>query len=166
MLCETSALPSCGCCILRWCRYYFRSSSLIGLEIGSDVSFPGCSRPQQLGKIPAPVSTEPAGDTPGGLHAFWRRLPCKQEKWQVLGWIAGWHDYRTGLKTTGGLTWGGGMTESQRLVWLLSTPACAQVNCKCKNLLKCHTAQATSKMMPQRHDKKGTWQTHLRFSNT
>ena len=27
------------------------------------------------------------------------------------------------LKTTGG------MTESQRLVWLLSTPACAQVNC-------------------------------------
>ena len=33
------------------------------------------------------------------------------------------------LKTTGGLTRKSGMTESQRLVWLLSTPACAQVNC-------------------------------------
>ena len=33
------------------------------------------------------------------------------------------------LKTTGGLTRGSRMTKSQRLVWLLSTPACAQVNC-------------------------------------
>ena len=32
------------------------------------------------------------------------------------------------LKTTGGLTRGSGMTESQRLVWLLSTPASAQIN--------------------------------------
>ena len=32
------------------------------------------------------------------------------------------------LKTTGGLTQGRGMTELQRTVWLLSTPACPEVN--------------------------------------
>ena len=32
------------------------------------------------------------------------------------------------LKTTGGLTRGRGMTELQRTVWLLSTPACAEVS--------------------------------------
>ena len=32
------------------------------------------------------------------------------------------------LKTSGGLTRGRGMTEHQRLLWLLSRPACAQVN--------------------------------------
>lgn len=38
------------------------------------------------------------------------------------------------LKSTGGLTRGSGMTESQRLVWLLSTPACAQINCAMQDL--------------------------------
>ena len=38
------------------------------------------------------------------------------------------------LKTTGGLTRGGGMTESQRLVWLIATPACAQVYCTIQEL--------------------------------
>ena len=32
------------------------------------------------------------------------------------------------IKTTGGLTRGRGMTESQRATWLLSMPACADVN--------------------------------------
>ena len=32
------------------------------------------------------------------------------------------------LKTTGGLTRGRGMTETQRLIWCLSRPACAEVN--------------------------------------
>ena len=32
------------------------------------------------------------------------------------------------IKTTGGLTRGRGMTETQRLVWLLSSTACAEVN--------------------------------------
>ena len=32
------------------------------------------------------------------------------------------------LKTSGGLTRGRGMTEQQRLTWLLSMPACAEVN--------------------------------------
>jgi len=32
------------------------------------------------------------------------------------------------LKTSGGLTRGRGMTEQQRLVWLLSMPACAEIN--------------------------------------
>ena len=38
------------------------------------------------------------------------------------------------LKITGGLTRGSGITESQRLVWLLSIPACAQVNCAIQEL--------------------------------
>ena len=32
------------------------------------------------------------------------------------------------LKTSGGLTRGRGMTEHQHLLWLLSRPACAEVN--------------------------------------
>ena len=32
------------------------------------------------------------------------------------------------MKTSGGLTRGRGMTEQQRLIWLLSMPACAEVN--------------------------------------
>ena len=31
------------------------------------------------------------------------------------------------LKTSGGLTRGRGMTETQRLVWVLSSPVCAEV---------------------------------------
>ncbi len=32
------------------------------------------------------------------------------------------------LKTTGGLTRGRGMTEQQRLTWVMAMPACAQFN--------------------------------------
>ena len=32
------------------------------------------------------------------------------------------------MKTSGGLTRGRGMTEQQRLTWLLAMPACAEVN--------------------------------------
>ena len=32
------------------------------------------------------------------------------------------------LKTSGGLTRGRGMTERQRVIWLLSMPACAEMN--------------------------------------
>ena len=32
------------------------------------------------------------------------------------------------LKTTGGLTRGRGMTEQQRLIWVMAMPACAEVN--------------------------------------
>ena len=32
------------------------------------------------------------------------------------------------LKTSGGLTRGRGFTEQQRLIWLLSIPACAETN--------------------------------------
>ncbi|XP_062523628.1 uncharacterized protein LOC134198281 [Corticium candelabrum] len=38
------------------------------------------------------------------------------------------------LKTSGGLTRGRGMTEQQRLTWLLSKPACADVNCAMQEL--------------------------------
>ena len=33
-----------------------------------------------------------------------------------------------GLKATGGLTRGRGMSETQRLVWVMSMPACADIN--------------------------------------
>ena len=33
-----------------------------------------------------------------------------------------------GMKTSGGLTSGRGMTETQRLVWLMAHPVCAEVN--------------------------------------
>ena len=37
------------------------------------------------------------------------------------------------LKTTGGLTRGRGMTETQRLVWCLARHACAEVNSASSN---------------------------------
>ena len=38
------------------------------------------------------------------------------------------------VKTKGGLTRGRGLTQTQRLVWLLSVPACAGVNCAQQDL--------------------------------
>ena len=38
------------------------------------------------------------------------------------------------VKTCGGLTRGRGMSESQRLIWLLSMPACADINSAMQNL--------------------------------
>ena len=38
------------------------------------------------------------------------------------------------LKTSGGLTRRRGMTEQQRLTWLLSKPACVDVNCAMQGL--------------------------------
>ena len=38
------------------------------------------------------------------------------------------------LKTSGGLTRGRGMTELQQIIWLLSTPACAEVNLSMQEL--------------------------------
>ncbi|KAK3747021.1 hypothetical protein QZH41_001488 [Actinostola sp. cb2023] len=47
------------------------------------------------------------------------------------------------VKTSGGLTRGRGMTETQRLVWLLSMPACAEVNNAMQDLtsVKYHTSE-------------------------
>ena len=42
------------------------------------------------------------------------------------------------VKTTGGLTRGRGMSEIQRLVWVLSTPACAYVNEARQDFTKVH----------------------------
>ena len=39
------------------------------------------------------------------------------------------------FKTSGGLTLGHGMTENQRLLWLLSRPACAEVIRQCSSSL-------------------------------
>ena len=38
------------------------------------------------------------------------------------------------VKTTGDLTRGRGLTETQRLFWLRSMPACAEVNCALEDL--------------------------------
>lgn len=60
-----------------------------------------------------------------GLHVirrsdrYWAGLPPDLVIEQVL---------MRSIKTTGGLTRGRGMTETQRLVWLLSNTACAEVN--------------------------------------
>ena len=37
------------------------------------------------------------------------------------------------LKTSGGLTRGRGLTETQRLIWILSTPSCAEINSAMQN---------------------------------
>ena len=39
------------------------------------------------------------------------------------------------LKTSGGLTRGRGMTENQRLLWLLSMPSCAEINFTMQELI-------------------------------
>jgi len=36
------------------------------------------------------------------------------------------------MKMSGGLTRGRGMTEQQRLIWLLSSPVCAEMNHPCR----------------------------------
>jgi len=59
-----------------------------------------------------------------GLHVarivrFWAGLPIDLVIEQVL---------MRSLKTSGGLTRGRGLTEQQRLIWLLSMPACAKTN--------------------------------------
>ena len=38
------------------------------------------------------------------------------------------------LKTSGGLTQGSGVTEQERLIWLLSMPACAKTNAAMQEL--------------------------------
>ena len=43
-------------------------------------------------------------------------------------------EYMRSLKTSGGLTGGGGMTEEQRAIWVLSRPACLEVNLLMQNL--------------------------------
>ena len=49
-----------------------------------------------------------------------------------MGWIIDRLSHRSGSyeksETSGGLTRGRGLTEQQRLIWLLSMPACAETN--------------------------------------
>ena len=59
------------------------------------------------------------------------------------------------VKTTGGLTRGRGMSETQGLVWLMSIPVCAGVNNSMQNLtgVKYHTSEQhkdTTKSRKQR----------------
>jgi len=64
------------------------------------------------------------------------------------------------VKTVGGLTRGRGMNESQRLVWLLSTPSCAEINMAMQNLTAlCFSSSEQHKEMSeprQDKDKKDT----------
>lgn len=56
------------------------------------------------------------------------------------------------LKTSGGLTRGRGMTEQQRVTWLLSMPACAEVNRAMQELtsVKYDTSEQSKEMMKSR----------------
>ena len=51
------------------------------------------------------------------------------------------HVLMRSMKTSGGLTRGRGMTEQQRLLWLLSMPACAEVNQAMQELQHWRTEQ-------------------------
>ena len=56
------------------------------------------------------------------------------------------------LKTSGGLTRGRGLTEVQRLVWLFSMPACAEINEAMQELtgIKCDTSEQHKDSTPAR----------------
>jgi hypothetical protein len=56
------------------------------------------------------------------------------------------------LKTTGGLTRGSGMSEQQRVTWLLSTPACAQTSCAMQDLVgvQCEQSEQNKDMLETR----------------
>lgn len=58
-------------------------------------------------------------------HRYWSGLSTDLVIEQVL---------KRSLKTSGGLTRGRGMTEAQRLAWVMSMPACAEVNGAMQNL--------------------------------
>ena len=61
------------------------------------------------------------------------RIPCGETQRQVLGRIVPRPNHieqvlMRSIKTHGGLTRGNGMTENQRLVWVLSMSVCASIN--------------------------------------
>ena len=56
------------------------------------------------------------------------------------------------LKTSGGLTRGRGMSETQRLIWLLSMPATAEIMKLCKNLLKFLSAAVSNIKIHQKRE--------------
>ena len=57
------------------------------------------------------------------------------------------------LKTTGGLTRGSGMTEQQRVMWLLPTPACAQTSCTMQDLVAFNVSTATKIKIFQKQER-------------
>ena len=70
------------------------------------------------------------------------------------------------LKTTGGLTRGRGMTEQQRLTWVMAMPACAEVNKRMQDItgINYNTGEQNKDMSVTRQDRdwKGT-NTVLRY---
>ena len=68
------------------------------------------------------------------------------------------------LKSSGGLTRGRGMTEDQRLVWLLSMTACVEINQAMQELseVNYNTGEQNKDMIEQ--DKPVTGRTHMPFS--
>ena len=45
-------------------------------------------------------------------------------------------EYMRGFKTSGGLTRGEGMTESERSIWILSRPTCLTINIQMHHLTR------------------------------
>jgi hypothetical protein len=62
------------------------------------------------------------------------------------------------VKTSGGLTRGRGMTETQRLVWLLSMPICAEVNEAMQQFtgVTYHTSEQHTDTTPSRQERDAT----------
>ena len=63
------------------------------------------------------------------------------------------------VKTTGGLTRGRGFSETQRLVWLLSTPVTAEINNAMQGLTGVDTLQVSSIRKQQLLEFDETWMT-------
>ena len=66
------------------------------------------------------------------------------------------------LRRTGGLTRGRGVSETQRLLWVLSMPACAP----CSNSLMWSTAQVSSTKRPLMQELKGMRMIHRKWYST
>ena len=106
------------------------------LHLQSVAFFYSC-RASQLGQICQTVP--PADDgierhTPEGVSRLPRGAPRLPKKRQILCWIVAGSCHQTSPheksedQCSGGLTRGTGFGERQRLVWLLSMPACAEIN--------------------------------------
>ncbi len=69
------------------------------------------------------------------------------------------------MKTSGGLTRGRGMAETQRLVWLMSHPICSEVNNSIQELTEVCIPRANNTNKKRNPDKKGICLTHVNWSS-
>jgi len=138
MPCEQEGRPSCGCSVCLWWKYYRNSSRLNALVIGSCISTP-CQKCYlslqwqgifimanlldyfQFMQFLDTIHPDVYQSFISGLHVIRRRDRC----WAGLSTdLVIEQVLMRSLKTIGGLIQGTGISETQRLVWLLSIPVC------------------------------------------